>query len=403
MQRRSTFAPALALALSATAHPAVCQTSSHAPMGAVTRLDGRVLSPAEVTATVERLMRAGRVPGLGIAILNRGEIVYQCGFGFRDVEQRLPLTDTTVMYAASFTKSMFAYTVMQLVAEGRLDLDRTIDRDLPKPLPEYEKYADLAGDERWRRITPRMLLSHTAGFPNWRFLMDDQKLRIVFDPGSRYAYSGEGINLLQFVMEEGMGMNVDSLMRQRVFDRFGMRRTSMTWRADFEGEYAIGYDEAGKPLGHHRRTAARTAGSADTDLAGMARFLRGVLRGDGLPPTAREEMLRPQVRIHSAHQFPSLNTATTTRDDAIALSYGLGWGLMRTPYGPAFFKEGHDDGWENYMVAFDGPKTGIVIMTNSSNGEGIFRELLATLIGDTFTPWEWEGYTPYDHRAQDAR
>jgi hypothetical protein len=48
------------------------------------------------------------------------------------------------------------------------------------------------------------------------------------------------------------------------------------------------------------------------------------------------------------------------------------------------------------MIAFDGPKTGLVVMTNSSNGESIFRELLATLIGDTFTPWEWERYVPYD-------
>lgn len=370
-----------------------------APLGAVTRLDGRVLSADDVTATVERLMRAGRVPGLALAILNRGEVVYQRGFGYRDVEHRLPLSDTTVMYAASFTKSMFAYMVMQLVQEGRLDLDRTIDRDLPRPLPAYEKYADLAGDERWRRITPRMLLSHTAGFPNWRFLNDDQKLDIKWDPGSRYAYSGEGINLLQIVLEEGMGMNVDTLMRQRVFERFGMTRTSMTWRDDFEGDHAIGYDTLGAPLGHHRRMSARAAGSADSDIADVARFARGVMRGDGLTPAARAEMLRPQVRIRSAHQFPTTRPETTDRDDAVALSYGLGWGLLRTPYGPAYFKEGHDDGWNNYMITFDGPKTALIVMTNSSNGESIFRELLATLIADTFTPWEWERYVPYDAAA----
>jgi len=61
-----------------------------------------------------------------------------------------------------------------------------------------------------------------------------------------------------------------------------------------------------------------------------------------------------------------------------------------------FFKEGHDEGWRNYTACFDQKKTGIVIMTNSSNGEGIFKELLETLLKDTFTPIEWEGYTPYD-------
>lgn len=394
--------PSLAVVATALAHSsAVCQSppaaaSPSSPYGAVTRLDGRVLPPDEVTSTVERLMRAGNVPGLGLAILNRGEIVYQRGFGFRDVEQRLPLSDTTVMYAASITKSMFAYTVMQLAQEGRIDLDRTIDRYLPKPLPEYEKYADLAGDERWRRITPRMLLSHTAGFPNWRYLAPGEKLDIRYDPGSRYAYSGEGINLLQFVMEQGMGMNVDSLVRSRVFERFGMTRTSMTWRDDFEADHAIGYDEAGKALGHRRRTSVRAAGSADSDLADIARFARGVLRSEGLDAATRREMLRPQVRIRSIYQFPTTLNETTHRDDRIALSYGLGWGLIRTPYGPAYFKEGHDDGWENYMITFDDAKTGIVILTNSSNGESIFRELLATLIGDTFTPWEWNRYTPYD-------
>lgn len=399
---RATIPAALA-ATALASQAAVCQTSTpsetHPPLGAVTRLDGRVLSAAEVTATVERLMRAGRVPGLALAILNRGEVVYQRGFGWRDVERRLPLGDTTVMYAASFTKAMFAYMVMGLVQEGRLELDRPIERYLPRPLPGYEKYAELAGDERWRRITPRMLLSHTAGFPNWRFLNPGEKLDIRFEPGQRYAYSGEGINLLQFVLEHGMGMNADTLMRRRVFERFGMTRTSMTWRADFEGDHAIGYDTAGAPLGHRRRTGVRAAGSADSDVAGVARFLRGVMRGDGLTPAARHEMLRPQVRIRSAHQFPTTMEETTGRDDAIALSYGLGWGVMQTPYGPAFFKEGHDDGWENYMIAFDGPKTGLVVMTNSSNGGSIFRELLATLIGDTFTPWEWNRYLPYDAAA----
>ena len=398
----------LALAASALAHPAAMgQTSqSHAahPLGAVTRLDGRVLAPAQVAATVERLMREGRVPGLALAILNHGEIVYQHGFGMRDVERGLPLGDTTVMYAASFTKSMFAYMVMGLVDEGRLDLDRPIDCYLPQPLPAYEKYAELAGDERWRRITPRMLLSHTAGFANFRFIYPDQKLRIEFEPGARYSYSGEGINLLQFVMEHGMGMNVDSLMRERVFERFGMARTQMTWRADFEADHAIGYDTAGTPLGHRQRTGVRAAGSADSDVAGIARFARGVLRGEGLSPAARQEMLRPQVRIRARHQFPTPIAAddTTSRDDGVQLSYGLGWGLIQTPHGPAYFKEGQDEGWVNYMIAFDQPKTAMVVMMNSINGTRIIATLLAELIGDTWTPAEWDGYAPYDAHAPPA-
>ena len=108
----------------------------------------------------------------------------------------------------------------------------------------------------------------------------------------------------------------------------------------------------------------------------------------------------PEIRIRSVHQFPVPSTETTTRDDSIRLSYGLGWGLLWSPYGKAYFKEGHDDGWENYMITFEQPGTAIVIMTNSSNGESIFTELLGTLIGDRFTPSEWEQYVPYDAAAK---
>ena len=95
-----------------------------------------------------------------------------------------------------------------------------------------------------------------------------------------------------------------------------------------------------------------------------------------------------------------MSDETTDENKAIRLSYGLAWGLYWTPYGKVFFKEGHDDGWRNYTVCFGQPvdqqKTGMVIMTNSGNGEGIFKELLETSLKDTFTPIEWEGYTPYD-------
>ena len=109
-----------------------------------------------------------------------------------------------------------------------------------------------------------------------------------------------------------------------------------------------------------------------------------------------KEMLKPQIRIRSARQFPTFDEETTTRNDGVQLSYGLGWALLKTPHGRAFFKGGHDDGWENYMIGFDKSGTGVVFMTNSSNGESIFKELLATLIGDTYTPWEWEGYIPWN-------
>jgi CubicO group peptidase (beta-lactamase class C family) len=263
---------------------------------------------AEVETTVERLMRVGRVPGLALAILNGGEIVYLRGFGVAKSEPRAPLNDTTVMYAASFTKAMFAYLVMQLVHEKVIDLDRSIAEYLPKPLPEYEKYADLEGDERWRRFTPGMLLSHTSGLPNWRWFRPGEKLDIMFQPGERYSYSGEGINLLQFVVEEATGREVGEMMQARVFTPLRMPRTSMVWQPAFEADHAVGFDEEGTDLGYRKRTSARAAGSAATTLRDVARFVQAVLGSEGLDRAAREEMLRPRIRIRSAHQFPVPST-----------------------------------------------------------------------------------------------
>lgn len=110
--------------------------------------------------------------------------------------------------------------------------------------------------------------------------------------------------------------------------------------------------------------------------------------GDGDSPRIETPVRRLDGRTLS----PEFIAAT------IELSYGLGWGLFDTPHGRAFFKEGHDDGWENYMVAFPEAGIGIAILTNSSNGESIFKALLAELIGDVWTPWQWNNYVPYDAR-----
>jgi CubicO group peptidase (beta-lactamase class C family) len=362
----------------------------------VKRLDGSTIAAAEIDGTVERSMAAAKVPGVGLAIFNDGKIAYLKAYGFRDREKGLRLTLDSVMSAASFSKVAFAYTVMQLVQEGVIDPDKPIYEYLPKPLPDYHEYADLAGDDRYQKITARMLLDHTAGFPNWRRFTEDHKLSINFEPGTRFAYSGEGIDLLQLVVEKVTNRPLEDLMRERVFQPIGMNRTSMVWRVRFEGDYANGYDEKEKSLGHQRRSSADAAGSMQTTPLDFALFMQAVIEGQGLRKQTRELMLSPQIQIFSKHEFPSLSKETSDENKAIRLSYGLAWGLYWTPYGKAFFKEASDDGWRNYTVCFDNAKMGIMIMTNSSNGEGIYKELLETLEKNTFTPIAWEGFRPYD-------
>jgi CubicO group peptidase (beta-lactamase class C family) len=309
-----------------------------------TSLDGSTITPATIDATVGRLMKAAEVTGTDIALFNHGRVAYQKSYGVRDKEKGLPLTPDSILNAASLTKATFAYMVMQLVDEKALDLDRPIYTYLPKPLPEYPRYQDLAGDERYKKITARMLLDHTAGFPNFRFLNDDRKLNINFVPGSRYAYSGEGIELLQLVVETVTKKPLEELMQERVFRPLNMTRTSMVWQTTFENDYANGYDEYGRSLGPLKRPTADAAGSMSTTLADFSRFLEAVLQGRGLSKKARSLMLSPQIQIRSKHEFPTLSNETTDENMAIHLGYGLGWGIYQTPYGPSFL-QGGTRGW----------------------------------------------------------
>ncbi|MEO1336562.1 MAG: serine hydrolase domain-containing protein [Myxococcota bacterium] len=369
---------------------------------AFVRADGVALTTAEIDLRIESLMAAADVIGLGVALLDHTGVRYLKAYGMADVARGRRLDPDTVMYGASLTKAAFAYAVMTLVDEGRVELDRPIAKLLPRPLPTYEEYADLAEDRRWEQWTLRMMLSHTSGLPNWRWFMPSKKLTILFDPGTRYAYSGEGIQIAQLVLEEGFGVDVEALMQTRIFDRFGMMKTAMRWRDDFRGNLARGYDESGKNLGHNMRKSVRAAGSMDTTLRDYAAFLFGLQQGHGISRNAKAEMLRPQIRITSKAQFPTHIWEDTDDNEAIRLAYGLGWGRFESRFGPAYFKEGHDDGWNNYALCLIEKERCVLLLSNSSNGEGIFLYLVDALLGETGLPWAWEGYIPYDQKTQTA-
>lgn len=370
--------------------------SGIASAGGFTRADGVALSTAQIDVRVGQLMLAGNVQGLALALIQDGKVAHLRAYGYADIDEKRVLRTDTVMYGASLTKAAFAWMVMTLVDEGKVDLDKPIADYLPRPLHRYENYAELAGDVRWRDWTLRMLLSHQAGLPNWRWFMPDEKLKIIFEPGSRYAYSGEGVELAQFTLEQGLGLDVGALMQERVFDRLGMTRSSMTWREDFRPNFARGHDIYGKVLGHRVWQEAGAAGSMDTTIADFAGFLAAVLSGEGLSESSRAEMLGPQVKITARRQFPTHLPEDTDANEAIGLSYGLGWGLFESNFGRAFFKEGHDEGTNNYALCLDEAKRCMLVLSNSSNGEGIFLHLADTLLGKTGLPWEWEGFVPYD-------
>ena len=193
------------------------------------------------------------------------------------------------------------------------------------------------------------------------------------------------------MIERGrLGEDVGALMQQRVFDRFGMTRTSMMWRGDFATNLADGWTMEGTAEPHDERSRVRAAGSMDTTIADMARFAAGYVRGDGLSATMRKELVRPQLPITTASQFPTLQPELPKALQRKDLAAGLGVVTFRGPQGAGFYKGGHDDAVGNTLVCVEQQQRCVVILGNDVRAEATFPALVAFVLGDIGVPWQWE-------------
>lgn len=362
----------------------------------------QAIAPESAEERVGRLaasaMERTRAQGLAIALIEGGQPTVVRAFGLRNGRGE-PLTTHTVMYGASLTKAVFAYTVMQWVDEGRVELDAPLGQMLQMPLPDhgnvpgYGRWGDLANEPRWQKITPRILLTHSAGFANFAFTEPDGRLRIHFEPGSRYAYSGDGISLLQFALEKGLGLPLGAEMQRRVFSRFGMTSSSMTWQPGFAADLADGWRADGSLEAHDERSRVRAAGSMDTTISDFARFAAGFVRGEGLSPAARREMTRAQLPITTRSQFPTPQAELPAHQRWPGLAAGLGLITFEGPQGPGFYKGGHNDSTGNLWVCLERGQRCVVLLANDVRAEAAFPTLVDTLLGRTGLPWAWE-YAP---------
>jgi CubicO group peptidase (beta-lactamase class C family) len=360
-------------------------------------------SGASIDAQVKKVMSSTHANGMAVAVVDKGKVGYVQAYGVRNAKGD-PLTIDTVMYGASITKTVLAYTTMQLVDQGKLSLDTPIKDDLDYPLTAYGPdpvfpdkhgpYPDLAGDPRWEKITPRMCLTHSTGFNNFWFIEPDQKLHIHFEPGTRYSYSGEGFILLQFVIEhgrkaQGLGLDVGDLTKAN-FDRLGMTRTSLVWRPDFASNLADGWNDKGQPQEHDRRKKVRAAGSMDTTISDLPKFAAALVSGDGLTAASRAEMTKPQLHITTAHQFPSFGPELPVKEQRKDLAAGLGVVVFDGPQGHGFYKGGHDGQTANTMVCIEASQRCVVILSNDVRSEAGFPDLVRFILGDTGVPYDWE-------------
>jgi CubicO group peptidase (beta-lactamase class C family) len=340
---------------------------------------------------------------MAIAVIDDGRVAYVQAYGVRNAKGD-PLQTDTVMYGASLTKTVMAYTTLTLVDQGKLDLDAPLAGYLERPLTsygdgeahlaKYGPYRDLAGDPRWRTITARMALTHSTGFENFWFAEPDQKLQIHFDPGSRYSYSGEGFSLLQFTIEQGarakgLGLDVRELT-DAIFARLGMTRTSLRWRPDFRPNLADGWNDKGEPQEHDERSNVRVAGSMDTTIGDLAKFIAALVRGDGLSAASRAEIVKPSLHIGTAHQFPNFAPVLPKAEQRPDLAAGLGVIVFQGPQGPGFFKGGHDGQTANSFVCLERGRRCVLLLANDVRAEARFPDLVRFVLGDTGVPYDWE-------------
>jgi CubicO group peptidase (beta-lactamase class C family) len=358
---------------------------------------------AAIDAEVRSVMAHTQAKGMAVAVIDHGKVTYVQSYGIRNAKGE-PLTKDTVMYGASLTKTVFAYAVMQLVDQGKLNLDIPIKADLDRPLPsygpdpvfpdKYGPYKDLADDPRWEKITPRMCLTHSTGFNNFWFSEPDQKLHIHFDPGTQFSYSGEGFILLQFAIEhgrkaQGLGLDVGELTSTN-FERLGMHRTSLTWRNGQDPNVADGWNDKGQPMPHDKRSKVRAAGSMNTTINDLSKFTAALVRGEGLSATSRAEITKPLLHIATAYQFPLFQPAAPVSAQRKDLYAGLGVITFDGPQGHGFFKGGHDEQTANSMVCIEATQRCALILSNDVRSEAGFAELVGFVLGETGVAYDWE-------------
>jgi CubicO group peptidase (beta-lactamase class C family)/transcriptional regulator with XRE-family HTH domain len=376
----------------------------------IERLDGSSVSANALDQHIQKLVDTANVTGFTVTIFNQDSVAYQKAFGYSNLAKKDSLKISQTFYGASLSKAVFGYIVAQLANEGIIDLDKPIQDYLDVPIPEmpfkreWRRFKNIANDYRYKKITARMCLSHTTGFPNWRWISrtgdfePEGKIQFYFDPGTDYSYSGEGIHLLQKVIEKITGKGLEQIASERVFDPLKMDMTSYVWQQRFEGNYCNGHTTEQKVIDKDTEDEAGAAGSMETTPVDYAKFLSKIIELSAHNSAVTKLMFTPNIRIHSKKQFGPMSLEKTTVNDNIDLSYGLAWGILNTPYGHGYFKEGHGEGFQHYSIIFPKKQMGILLMTNSDNAESIFKEVLEIGIGDSYTPWYWEDYIPYNKR-----
>ncbi|MEM6686683.1 MAG: serine hydrolase domain-containing protein [Bacteroidota bacterium] len=310
---------------------------------------------------LQNKMESLNIPGMSFAMINEGEVVYHETFGYANVAEKIPVSDKTIFEAASLSKPVFAFFVMKYVEEGKLDLD--------KPLYEYLPYPDIAHDERYKKITARMVLSHRTGFPNWRGDTPENKLHIKFEPGTDYFYSGEGYQYLAKVLkhiEDTDWEGLEQQFQEKIAAPFGMEHTVFIQDAYSIANKAEPYDDDGKWINPERdrdsivRYQFVAPASLHSEAIDFSKWMIAVMNHEGLQQQSYAELFKVHSYVGEFNSFK--------------VNYSLGFFVPEVPFANIFLHGGNNFGFTCYFALDPEDKWGYVLFTNSEYGEQLGSE-----------------------------
>lgn len=303
------------------------------------------------TRGIESLLEANKVPALGLGIIENGRLTNIDVYGTLDKTTTAPYN--TIFKVASLTKPVVAILTLQLIDQGLLQLDEA--------LYHYWIDPDIIDDQRYKTLTPKLILTHQTGFPNWRYLTESNTLSFQFDPGTNYQYSGEGFEYLRQAIENKLGKSIEALAQEFLFDPLGMSDTHFWWdTAMDETRYAHNYNEQGEEIETLKYHEANAAANLLTTIKDYGSFLEYVINGAGLSEHLYQDMLQQHVTLKENDFF------------------GLGWEIL-TDFSDdefALLHTGKDPGVSTLAIWFPKSKNGYIIFLNGDNVNTIYEELM---------------------------
>ncbi|MFN0104460.1 MAG: serine hydrolase domain-containing protein [Bryobacteraceae bacterium] len=343
---------------------------------------------------IEQAMAVGPVPGLVVGRVEKGATAWIEAMGHCRAGGGPAVIGDTVFQAASLSKQVTAYAAFALRDQGKLDFAR--------PLVSY---VDDIGDARSRRATIRHVLSHSAGFPNWRFEAG-KELTADFEPGERWQYSGEGYVYLQRIIEKVTGKSFFAVVEELVFQSLGMRSSAMAWMPQWEERYAqphrrrgepiANWDQAGKALHAYAKKLGREVSALRYEDSVALRKEAGL---DSLPnsiiPNAAASMVTTAndyarfVAAATKNPEPRTELVTMRSGKNWMIGWGLGWGIERVAGREYLWQWGDNGGFKNIVFAEPAKGSAVFVFTNGDAGAKVYERVVTHVTGHDHPALLW--------------